>query len=587
MKANLHLIGKAFNRSIFEARPGYVADYMGTHEFSSTSLDLLQTFSRNQTCLTSDFLDFQSKLMCNLDSLPKKFKCFDYLFPLFEASPYKTQSVFQFLKLRIVLDFIEKNNIGAIYLHSLDRSIVEFFRANKKKLNVDFYEIDTVAKHVGLRNFIKKSPIFSLAFRLGKELSNIQIILPSEIPGKKVALSYFPGCEIKNGVVTSKYFGAVSKLFDKEYCWLFLSVGKDAKLRSERSLLERSAKNSQLSAPFFLDDFFAITDFLAVSFKFLKFRLGLPINLLSQIFFIEGINYFSLFKNDLDITLADETVKQLIYESKFHNFFRRSAIKEIIYPLEFQPWELSLNKEAKKFDLVTKAFTHSIVRPNLMNYYYPRSVYDLMPSPSFIGLNSPLLKKKFDFCGQKTITKSIEAHRFNYLAEAKPDSNAVEKNSILIVTSIDPKETENLLRLFSGSSLSFDAVYIKEHPSLPVQDIIERLSFFPDYVVAQGSISQAFKLSSLVLVANSSSVLLEAVITGKQVVTSFSLLTLPMPAVSDNNVTVVSSAREFDRFVLEARSSYPGKHISAPPLFLDKNLTFWQEFLDATGPNSV
>ena len=173
-----------------------------------------------------------------------------------------------------------------------------------------------------------------------------------------------------------------------------------------------------------------------------------------------------------------------------------------------------------------------------MNYYNCKSIQPYIFLPTFVGANSDFSRSLLLKNGFKSfqITK-IEAHRFNYLLERKIKKNSKylkQKNSILIITSIIPQETQELLEIFVSSKVKFDKIYIKEHPLLKVRPIIRSFAKnFPKFKIFQGNVSDAFELVDLVYVANGSSVLLESVIRKKKTVSLISLATLPIPALEN------------------------------------------------------
>ena len=235
----------------------------------------------------------------------------------------------------------------------------------------------------------------------------------------------------------------------------------------------------------------------------------------------------------------------------------------------------------------TKGIIHIVVRPNLMNYYHSKLIHQYLYKPSFVGVNSDfskslLLKNGFN---EDQILK-IEAQRFNYLADAQ--KNAAQKiqpkNSILIITSINFKETKELLEVFAISNIKFEKVYIKEHPHLKVNPIIKNLNTnFPTYELVKGSVIDAFNYSKIIYIANGSSVLLESVLCKKITVSLISLSTLPMPAIdkASNLHFVYDSHSLSDKLnKLKTKSDeYQFSDDKFDYLYLDKKLNLWNDFI--------
>lgn len=263
-------------------------------------------------------------------------------------------------------------------------------------------------------------------------------------------------------------------------------------------------------------------------------------------------------------------------------------VKEVLYLMEFQPWEQILNKVARKHNIKTKGVIHSIARPNVMNYYHSKIIHPYFYLPTFVGANSDfskslLLKNGFN----KDQVLKIEAQRYNYLVDILYETNdkkTKNKNSILIFTSNILKETTELLEIFALSNIKFEKVYIKDHHLLPVDSIIKSLSNkFPSYEIIRGTAYEAFKYSDIVYIANGSSVLLESVVKKKATISLLSLSTLPIPVVEEGeNLYFVYNAESLSRILYQLTSNsnnYTSLRYEKNLLYLNKDLKLWREFL--------
>lgn len=402
---------------------------------------------------------------------------------------------------------------------------------------------------------------------------------------KKVVLSYYyPGSQNLSEKFSSKYFEEVSNLFSQNYSWLFMYVGNISELSYECQKLKNNKKTFG-----FLDFYFSYKDFLSVTINFYKVQKKLNLINIKKLFFLENIDYLSLIKNDWKNSLSILLLELMILEKKIYNFLKSNPqINEIIYLMEFQSWELMLNKIAKQKGIITKGIIHSVARPNIMNYYHNRSIHPYLNLPSFVGVNSDfskslLIKNGFDL---SQIYK-IEAQRFNYLIQNKKKINPTNKsirNSILIITSIIPEETKELLKLFASSNIRFEKIYIKEHPLLKVSSIIQTsIKNFPKFEIFNGTVLDAFEVSDIVYTANGSSVLLESVLQKKQTISPISLSTLPIPAIVKapnlHFVYDIASLTKILKSLIE--SSIPKLMIEEEDnhLYLNQNLSLWREFI--------
>ncbi len=154
----------------------------------------------------------------------------------------------------------------------------------------------------------------------------------------------------------------------------------------------------------------------------------------------------------------------------------------------------------------------------------------------------------------------------------------------MISTSINYRETKELLEIFFLANTKFEKVYIKEHPRMPIKPIIESsIKGFPSYELIEGSIQDAFEFSDIVYVANSSSVLLESVLLKKHTVSLISLSTLPIPAIDKaSNLYFVEDESSLSNILtrlINESEIYMSKNNIINDLYLDEDLRLWRNFL--------
>lgn len=554
---------------------------------------LIEKFQENQSYLREKWLKFQGNVFSKLKPYIDNDEDYRYLMSniFFEASPNKTDTVYLFFKLYILINYIKEENIKNVYLINVNELITNFFNSNIKSFPFQIKEINIKESKTlslsFLKETLKKKTIPSLFFSLKKEYQKKkQKIVPKKKQSRRVVLSYYySGGQTYNKQFKSKYFDNVSTLINDSFEWLFLYQGDRLKIQEENKILE-----ANLNSFGFLDAYFSYTDFKIVTKKFLKVKRKLDSILLKNLFVFEGIDYLGLTKNEWLKSISISLIDLLIFEKKISNFFSTNPqIDELIYLLEFQPWEQMLNKVAQEHSVVTKGVIHSIVRPNVMNYYHPKSIHSYLYNPSLIGVNSDfskslLLQNGFD---QKQLLE-IEAHRFNYFKEntsKNTDKKFKLKKSILIITSIIMSETKELLEFFALSNVKFEKVFIKEHPLFPVSSIIKSFTKgFPSYEILKGSVEDAFSYSDIVYTANGSSVLLESVVNNKQTISLISLTSLPIPAVTKATnlyfVKDVDSLKNVLNKLSNNFKSFTSGETIDKYLYIDKELKLWRNFLN-------
>ena len=554
---------------------------------------VIKSFQEKQDLLREDWLNFQEQVFKKIKQKLDKDEDFYYLLSnlFFESSPNKTNSIYKFFKIKLITDYIKSKKIKKIFLYNVSKDIEFFFYSNCDKLNVSIktrkVEETNLLTKILLKDLAKEYFIFSIIKRFideyKKRIRKVSIQKPKS--NKVVFSYYYPGGQyFKNGF-SSKYFEEVSFILNSKYEWLFLYVGNFLKLRKENEFIQNNFNSFG-----FLDSYFSLSNFNEIIIKFFRVRKKLKSIKLKKLFIYEDLNYLSLIKKDWSISLSILLLDQIIFEKKISNFFlENSQINEAIYLLEFQPWEQIFNKVAKNNNIKTKGVIHSVVRPNVMNYYHSKIIHPYLSVPSFIGVNSDFSKSlmlKNGFKSDQVI--KIEAQRFNYILEDQNKfiSNKLKlRKSILIITSIIYSETKQLLEFFAAANVQFEKVYIKEHHLFKVEPIIKSsIKNFPSYEIVTGKMSDAFECSDIVYTANGSSVLLESVISKKQTISVISLSSLPIPAINKASnlhfvYDVQSLSKVLMRLIIEPFDlNLDNGNINY--LYLNNKLNFWQDFIN-------
>ena len=553
---------------------------------------IIRSFQEQQSFLREKWITLQKEVFKKIQPYIDQDDDFRYVLSglFFEASPNKTNSMYQFFKFYLIIDYIKKQNIKNIFLVNVSEDVKYFFNLNIKNFFSSIKIITIKKKKLSLKNSIKnltKKYLLStllnsliIEYKKNKQKPSLQKSRSSKV----VFSYYYPGGHSFNNGFSSKYFEDVSSLLNKEYNWLFLYVGNLNKLREESGLIKDNVNSFG-----FLDAYFSLTDFQKITLKFLRIRKKLQSIKLKNLFIFEEVDYFCFTKSDWHTSVSSLLLNLLIFEKKISNFFAvNPQINEFVYLMEFQPWELMVNKIAQKYGVKTKGVIHSVVRPNVMNYYHPKLIHPYLYMPSFVGANSNFSKSLLlqnGFNSDQVL--KVEAQRFNYLAQTQIKVNSKKlklKKTILIITSIIPEETKELLEFFALSNVKFEKVYIKEHPLFSVSSIIKSMvRKFPPYELIKGAVSDALECSDIVYTANGSSVLLESVLRKKHTISLISLSTLPIPAITKASnlyfaYDVNSLSTILNRLTLKP-SSNTLIDSDNNYLYFDKELNLWREFL--------
>ncbi len=546
---------------------------------------LIKNFWERQYILREKWLMLQEKVFKKIQPKMSEDEDFRYILSnlFFEASPYKTNLMYQFFKIYLITDYIKQEKIESVFLLNLPKDINLFFSSNIKKLSISVKIIASKKRKLSIKNLFRSYSISSLLYRFIVECCiKRRGLFTQNNESSKVVFSYYSHHSL-NDSLSSKYFADVSSLLNNNgYSWLFLSAGEGSKLSKGSKIVNENTYG-------FLDGYFLLSDFRNVITDYYRIKKKIRLIKLKDLFFFEGVDYLYLIKNDWLLSITNVLLDVIIFEKKFTNFFKTNKnIKEFIYLLEFQPWELMLNKVAQKYGVKTKGVAHAVIRSNLLQYIHPKSIHSFLYNPSYVGANSDFCESLFLQNGFSTNqVLKIEAQRFNYLVKAKKKidiQKTQSRKSILITTSINPIETKELLEVFALSDVKFENVYIKEHPNLPVKLIIDSLIVkFPNYEIVSGPMSKIFEYSDIIYTANGSSVLLESVMNKKYTVSLVSLSSLPMPAIDRApNLYFVNNAENLSKTLneinlkiktsisLDDKKSY---------LYTDEDLTLWRDFL--------
>ena len=125
-------------------------------------VSLIAKLQENQTFLREKWLDFQTKVFLNLKPYIDKDEDYRYLLCniFFEASPNKTNVVYLFFKLYLIIDQIKKEKIQNVYLVNVNKIISDFFNSNKQNFSFQIKktyirESETFSLNI-LKNILKK-----------------------------------------------------------------------------------------------------------------------------------------------------------------------------------------------------------------------------------------------------------------------------------------------------------------------------------------------------------------------------------------------------------------------------------------------
>ena len=97
---------------------------------------LLKNFLESQSILRQKWLMFQEEVFKKLRNKIENDDDFQYILSniFFEASPNKTDTIYLFFKLSLIIDYIKKENINRVFLINVTNEIRNFFEINQKSV---------------------------------------------------------------------------------------------------------------------------------------------------------------------------------------------------------------------------------------------------------------------------------------------------------------------------------------------------------------------------------------------------------------------------------------------------------------------
>ena len=119
---------------------------------------LLSNFDEKQEFLREKWLMLQEQVFKRIKIKLDKDKDFNYLLCnlFFEASPNKINSIFQFYKLYLVLEYIKEEKIKNVYLINISNEIKNFFNSNINNFPFSFKIINTQKIDFSIKKILKE-----------------------------------------------------------------------------------------------------------------------------------------------------------------------------------------------------------------------------------------------------------------------------------------------------------------------------------------------------------------------------------------------------------------------------------------------
>ena len=141
---NLYIIGEDQNKlSVEIAKNSQIVFFDKVQAGFNFQFSLIKKFVDQQHILSEKWINLQEIVFKRLLPFINKDEDYRYLLNniFFEASNYKTNSVYQFYKLYLITNYIKEKNIKNVFLINLPKEIDEFFKNNSKILKINIKKL--------------------------------------------------------------------------------------------------------------------------------------------------------------------------------------------------------------------------------------------------------------------------------------------------------------------------------------------------------------------------------------------------------------------------------------------------------------
>jgi len=288
------------------------------------------------------------------------------------------------------------------------------------------------------------------------------------------------------------------------------------------------------------------------------------------------------------------------YLAFFKAFASIPQQKRCIYCCEMQGWEKAMISAGQRVrpEMETIGYQHTCVSRNYLFYVHSSSevetskMRDGLPLPRTLATNGRLAWESFRRCGYEGLIE-LEAIRYQAVSDIlgrcyRPPG---ELPVLLLVGSIVSEETRALISMVHDSMPLNGQweIWLKGHPSMPVDGILRDLAIDPDSVrwnIKEGDISSFLEKADIAMVPTSS-VAVEALAYGCEVVVPASSSIFPMSPLAGFNHTysAVHSPEELGAALDGYLRKGPKMDLEEKRSFvrnywhLDSSLPRWKEIL--------
>ena len=152
---NLYILGGNETKAQIKIIKNSKVIFIDVEQEGYNKVSIIKNFQEKQNILREDWLNFQEQVFKKIK--PKIDKDEDFYYVLynlfFESSPNKTNSIYKFFKIKLIVEYIKSKKIKNVFLYNVPKDIEIFFHLNSSKLNIYIKTLKKKKENFYQKNF--------------------------------------------------------------------------------------------------------------------------------------------------------------------------------------------------------------------------------------------------------------------------------------------------------------------------------------------------------------------------------------------------------------------------------------------------
>lgn len=561
--------------------------FWNSSERNKNSLDFL--LNKNKIKIKEKYLSIIEEVVRNNKKINNHFFfkgiSLDELSLISEKNPFKSDSIYDCLKLLVLEDFIRKNNVTKIIYVGSSANLALSLKDLTNALDIQFSKSSIKIEFNLKMESILRAFYFFYKFIYKNNLKSTKIEKFSDI----TFFGYFLHFKNKNSNEYDSYLwnGIGKKLNSMKIIsnWFHFFV-PSSQIRNIHEAKEKLIRINKFNNEkhLLLNTQLSIFQLLTILFKYL-------ILVLKNIIFIKKkkilINSHS--KSNFSHFLSKDIDKSYFGEVLIYNLHIILTLDQILstipkqklgfYLLENQGWEKCLNIMWKRYNHKTLAgYLHSTMRFWDLRYYKCKKEFSSKQNPDLFLFNGKY-SKKIGIKNYYPLKKSIEveAVRYNHLLKSK--NKKVKKSKILTIGDMNNYENHFIVNQIKKIKHLFPSkvFYYKPHPSNTSKMINDLKNKFKFLKILEPITKVDFADYFKIICTNSTSAILDCIIQKQDFCSYKSYSTLDLFPIDDQKLEKkrIYTSDELIKFLKKRKKL----NIKQDYLHLNKDLNNWKKII--------